>query len=305
MNERFAVDPEAIRGSADLRFVLGLFGPRSGRYISTLPKAWIEQVREATKSWPPVEAARASRLLALALDERRVLREKLSTAWSSERQWLENVRPLLMTRPARLEAAVIGDDVHVPQGLSHTVRIGDLSLPPTADERIDGTVEEYRRVCSVLLEVSQEVFMVDPYCDPTRQDHADVLSALWRDACDGPCKSIALWVLTSKVLSGARPKLIEALEEALQRLAPRGVKRLPQLTMNLVDDSGCDESMHARYLLSIHGGIRLERGFQRYRRSKVDVSPVSRPELLNELLSMYKDGRNGYRIEHVIRLPGR
>jgi hypothetical protein len=71
--------------------------------------------------------------------------------------------------------------------------------------------------------------------------------------------------------------------------------------MRLVDDAVCEEKMHARYLLSIHGGVRLERGFQRYSKAKVDISPVSDDKLLEDLLGIYKDERNDFRVDCTIR----
>jgi hypothetical protein len=301
MNERFAVDPQAVRNSAELRMLLNQFGPRAGRYISTLPAAWFEQVRESAKSWTPIESTRASRLLQLAMEDRKVLRERLLPTWGGDRGWLDNIRPLLMNKPAQLAAAVVGDFEEVPPGLPLAVRLGDLALTPGSDERIHGTVDEYRRVCSVLLCVSHEAFMVDPYFDPTRSEHSDVLAALWRDASDGPCSKIVLWALTSKVIDGVRPKTVDDVGRALRKCAPRGVRRSPKILMHLVDDKGSKESMHGRYLLSIHGGVRLERGFQCYTKAKVDVSPVSSHEVLDGLLRLYKDGQHGYRINHTLQ----
>jgi hypothetical protein len=301
MNERFAVDPEAFRSSAELRFVLAHFGPKAGRYLATLPSAWFEQVREVAKTWPSVEASRASVLLQRAAEQRQVLRERYGSSWNSGRRWLDNVRPALTCKPIRITMAVVGDDEELPEDLPQAVHLGDLHLAPTSDERIDATIEEYRRVCSVLLSISHEIFVVDPYFDPSRHDHADVLAALWRDACEGPCRLIAIWSLSREVMNGRRPKSADAVKRALLACKPRGPKRVPALEMRLVDDAVCEEKMHARYLLSIHGGVRLERGFQRYSKAKVDISPVSDDKLLEDLLGIYKDERNDFRVDCTIR----
>ena len=301
MNERYAIDPAAISNSKDLRYLLERFGPHAGRYMSTLPAAWIEEVERRAQSWAPLEAERGKTLLRRAKEERRILREKLVSSWRTERTWLENVRPLLITRPVSIEQAVVGDEERIPDGAQRTVCLADFEVPPVADERIDATVAEYRRVCSVLAQFSHELFLVDPYLDPTNRDHSDVLGALWKDACEGPCRRIVLWARSDRVLEGRSAVTVPDIERALQRCAPTSKgRRVPKLEMLLVSDRGAPEKMHARYLLSIHGGVRLERGFQCFRTSKVDVSPVATPALLKQLLSIYKDGGHGFQVEHTI-----
>jgi hypothetical protein len=70
--------------------------------------------------------------------------------------------------------------------------------------------------------------------------------------------------------------------------------------MYLVTDYGSKEAMHARYLLSVHGGIRLERGLQCFRKAKVDISPISSDALLGQLLQVYKDNAHDYRIDEEL-----
>jgi hypothetical protein len=303
MNERYAVDPDAIHNSRDLRNTLEKFGPHAGRYLSALPAAWFDAIRSASRSWSDLEAARASALLHRALEDRRVLREKLITNWRVDKPWLENVRPLVASRPAKLEAAVVDDLLDIPTDVARVVHLEDLQLPPAADERILATVDEYRRVCSVLLRVSHEAFLVDPYLDPTNRDHADVLAALWQEASNGPCQRMVVWASTKRLLRRVRPTSLGDIELALKRIAPRAHKTRPALEMRLADDTGAPEAMHGRYLLSIYGGVRLERGFQCFRKAKVDVSPVSSAGLLNQLLAAYKDAQQGLHIDHCIAVP--
>src|SRR5690606_977065 len=57
MIHEFAVDPEALTGWQNFRYVVEKFGIPQGRLISRFPKEWKSLVYDACAACPPVEKA--------------------------------------------------------------------------------------------------------------------------------------------------------------------------------------------------------------------------------------------------------
>jgi hypothetical protein len=69
-----------------------------------------------------------------------------------------------------------------------------------------------------------------------------------------------------------------------------------EVEMIFVDDAPCKNKMHARYLLSIKGGVRLDQGFQHLPEGRrVDVGPVDQSTHV-DLLKIYLEGEHDMRI---------
>jgi hypothetical protein len=87
-----------------------------------------------------------------------------------------------------------------------------------------------------------------------------------------------------------------AIEHILQDAGWQGNR---EFQYNFVDDATTRSKMHARYMLSIKGGIRYDQGFQRLTRGRRnDVSPIG-TQLHVELIKTYHEGAHDMRIEHV------
>lgn len=297
MNELFAADPLVCAHASDLKLLLASFGPFTGRYLANYPTNWGVQVEKLFENVGEVEGAKILTLLRRAR-ESNTLVTRANLLWDSEKEWLANAEPFLSATPPVFDG-LVARQTKPPT----THQLHELDLPPTADERIAGSAAEYARISKILLLLSPEIVLVDPYLNPLKSDYFTVLKALFELAAKGKSQKITLWARASKVLTSGNPQTIKTdLEERLRQLTRHAnFKPGRGVEMVLVDDESRQTKMHGRYLLSIRGGVRLDQGFQRLPEGRqVDVGPVGKT-VHGDLLDIYFDGKHDMKIAmHLI-----
>ncbi|MEO6294180.1 MAG: hypothetical protein ABIO88_16340 [Burkholderiaceae bacterium] len=307
MNELFAADPCVCESARDLRLLLKSFGPYTGRYLANYSKNdWIAQVKKQCEHLGEVEISNIKDQLQRAKDNLKLIGSERLT-WRPERDWQENAEDLL---ESRILNGLISKQNKPP--LIHT--LDSLELRATADERIEGEANEYARVTERLLRLSPKIAFIDPFLDPTQDGCKEVMQALLNIVAKGKCEEIILWARASAVTGLKYPiqnptiiedernkRTLNKLENELKYLTKNAnFKRKCTIEMLLVDDKGSDK-MHARYLLSKHGGIRLDQGFREVSGQPVDVSPIG--EAIHLDLCNYYFGNNSMKIRHRFKQP--
>lgn len=290
MNELFAADPGVFLHPSDLRFALEKFGPETGRYLGEYPIDWVSRVERSVPVVTPVEQARISTFLRRAIERLKLIPNR-SFPFDPRRSWEDNALELLKPPYPRFDAVIIGHE----NSQSAVLTLDSLDLPPTAEEKIVGVPREFVRVCKTITLFSPEIVMVDPYANPCKHNVASVLRPLLQQLARGRCERVLICARYDSVI-GARQSTQNELHESLRKL--RADAQLPltcSLQYALFEDDQSDSRMHARYLFSIKGGVRLDQGFQKLPSGrKVDVAPIS-PVLLNELIDVYVEGRHDMR----------
>ncbi len=297
MNELFAADPEVFLHPSDLRFALEKFGPEAGRYLSEYPSNWVSRVEQSVPAASPMEQARISTCLRRAIERLKLIPAN-SFPFDPRRSWEANALDLLKQPNSRFDAVIVGRE-----GCHSAARTLDsLDLPPTAEEKIEGVPHEFVRVCKTIALFSPEIVMVDPYADPCKQNVASVLRPLLQQIALGRCERVLICARYNSVI-GSRLSSQDEVRESLRKL--RSDAQLPlacSLEYALFEDSQSASRMHARYIFSIKGGVRLDQGFQKLPSGrKVDVGPIS-PVLLHELIDVYVEGRHDMQVSLRIRL---
>lgn len=178
---------------------------------------------------------------------------------------------------------------HPRNGAYHLVYDDLDDLPLTAEERIDATPAEFVRVTNFLMLLSKELFFVDPYLNPCKQDVKVVMAELLALVARGQCGEIWIYARQSCVM-GQRGftwgEVCGTLDSLLSVVKPR---RKLCIHYHLLDDEQSSDKMHARYAFSVRGGVRVDNGFQRLPRGrKTDVAPLSEP-VLDELITMFAE----------------
>ena len=292
MNELYAADPSVCSHASELKLLLASFGPYAGRYLANYPIDWATQVERQLDNLGEIETARVKAMLRRA-KEGMALIPGTGLAWNKDQAWLINAQPLLNVVPAVFDALI------APQAMPPAIHhLHELDLPPTAEERITGTANEYARISKILLLLSPELALVDPYLNPLKRDCAPVLKAMFDTAAKGKCQKISLWVRESEVCRrGAYAVIKSDLENCLRQMARQACfKPGREIEMNLVEDESRQAKMHGRFLLSIKGGIRFDQGFQQLPQGRcVDVGPVGKTTH-NALLDIYFDGNHDMRV---------
>lgn len=292
MNELYAADPSVCIHASELKLLLASFGPYAGRYLANYPSDWVTQVERQLGNLGEIEAARVKTMLRRA-KENMALIPWNGLAWDKEQEWLVNARPLLNTAPA-VFVGLIAREAKPPA----IHRLHDFDLPPTAEERVAGTASEYARISKILLLLSPEIALVDPYLHPLKSNCAAVLKAMFDTAAKGKCQKITLWARAAEICGNGVYAVIKAdLEACLRQLARQaGFKPGREIEMILVEDETAQAKMHGRYLLSIKGGIRFDQGFKQLPQGRhVDVGPVGKPPH-DALLDIYFNGKHDMRL---------
>ena len=292
MNELYAADPSVCAHASELKLLLASFDPYAGRYLANYPENWVAQVESQFENRGEIEKARVKTILRRA-KEGMAMVTRANLSWNADKEWLENARPLLNTPPAVFDGLIAREAT--PPAIHH---LHELDLPPTAEERIAGTASEYARISKILLVLSPEIALVDPYLNPLKGDCAAVLKAMFDTAAKGKCQKISLWARESEVCRRGTYAVIKAdLEDRLHRLAHQaGFKPGREIEMILVEDESRLAKMHDRFLLSIKGGIRFGQGFQQLPQGRhVEVGPVGKTTH-NALLDIYFDGKHDMRV---------
>lgn len=302
MNELFAADPTVCGHISDLKLLLASFGPYTGRYIANYPDNWSAQIEKQFEGLGDVEAAKAKLLLRRAR-ENIALVTKSNLNWRADQEWLANAVSLLTktsVAPAIFDGLITA---HASPPAIHALH--ELDLPATAEERITGIAKEYARITKMLLLLSPELALIDPYLDPLNSDCYLVLEAMFEIAARGKSQKMSLWARGSEVVRYSTYATIKPdLEDALRRLASHAnMKPGRIIEFVLIGEEKKKTKMHGRYLLSIKGGIRLDQGFKQLNQGRqVDVGPIGSKATHDALLDIYFDGKHDMRVAERLRI---
>lgn len=299
MNNWMTSDPESFLSPSELKLFFDHFGPLSGRYHMSLPKQWIKHVQRLIEDWDDIAKKRASRVLQRAW-EKGALYARPDAEWNDNESWLLNVERFDKKNPGLLKAVF----THHPKPnglmLERVFSLDELELPPTEEESILAQPEEYRRVSNILLKTRPELLFIDPYLDPTNTFIYPVLKAMIGEIANGKCQSVKLWVRDSTLKKNGTS--FQKIKTALEELKYESKANSTSFEYIVVDDNRRRDRMHARYLLSLQGGIRFDQGFQQLRKGvKVDVAPIGKA-VLDDLTCKFIDGDNDLRVTHRIKL---
>ncbi len=298
MNELYAADPLVCCSASDLKLLLASFGPYAGRYLANYPTDWAAHVERGLTSVGEIEVARIQTLLRRA-KENLTLVTRSNLPWKAEQAWLANASPLLEGGSPVFNGLIANDGK--PPAVHE---LHEVDLPPTAEERVAGIASEYARISKILLLLSPEIALIDPYLIPQKPACAAVLAALFDLIAKGKCQKVTLWARAADVLGPGNADAVKAdLKESLRRLAvTTNFKPGREIEMILVEDESRQTKMHGRYVLSIKGGVRLDQGFQQLPAGRqVDVGPIGKV-IHNELLDIFFDEKHDMRIAERIAL---
>lgn len=260
MNEEFALDPALGSRVQQLRFLLSKFGYYEGRFAARFPKAWfrdaVEQIQDDS-----IRAALA------ALWERYGDLTFLASGrpYDPKQKWLENATSQHLSRPF---AQVISAERH-----EGTTALDDLeldALPGSRDARKPGSVDNLLDVMSPLIRTSGTLYLIDPYFVPWAHHVKWLFTAVVEQAFNARCVS-----LTAFVSVGSWSEYLHDGEERIEKTLPRRWGGRKRVDVKVCNDVGSDMKLHARYLFSERGGIRLDKGLQT-QRAVVDISYIDR-----------------------------
>ena len=298
MNNWLASNPDCFKSAMALKYFLEQFGPLTGRYHLSLPPGWQNEILEKFTKVGDLERKRAEVILQRAR-EKAALFSRKSGSWEDSLDWFENMRKFVQINPDLLTAIVAPDPSNNSSLVPPVVAFDDLELPPTEEETICATPEEYVRVSSILLRGRPELVFIDPYMNLADHRVRVVMQCMFEEIAIGRCEHIVIYV-RHKVIADAGMQSSEIKRE-LNELKSRSALNA-SIEYILVDDQKSKDRMHGRYLLSLKGGIRFEQGFQKLSRGrKVEVAPIGQA-ILDDLVGKFIERKNDLRPKETIRV---
>jgi hypothetical protein len=288
MNERIAVEPCVFESARDIKYLFEKCGFQNGRFIAQYPPGWLNDLRKEIEKLPALDQLRAKRVLE-NLKDTSIL--PCNAPFDKTKQWVDNA--LAQSQLGQFKS-VIGD--HPPRTLTLD-EVDDEILGDARGERILQTAAEYARIAKPLLSVSSEIYLIDPYFRLGRPNRTKVLKAFISSIGQRPVRIVI--ISRHEELSKDIPSS-EAL--AHQHILPLLKSGQVVRILSVVDDN--ENKMHARYLLSIKGAIKYDKGFEESAEDLfVDVEAVSKT-LHNELVRLFigDQAQHGFNIANDVTI---
>jgi|SRR5690554_975301 len=272
MNKIYSISPELFTTANELGFTLNSFGFYKGRYLAQLPKNWLKMVYESTYHLPDVEKKRINSIL----NKKKNSLLKLSLPYESSKSWLDNSIELLQNN--QLDGVITNQPIE-SESIFTVADIIDGNLPSTSGIQISSTSKNIIKQMEVILKSSQEVYLVDPYLSLGSKKYTTFLSDLIKHP---DVKDTTFRIFSKKQHFDTK----ESFESLCNRHLRDGLIQGCELCFYPIEDA---KDMHGRYIFSIHGGLKYDKGFQVDNETVVDIEVMT--EKIHEL---YFDKYNSY-----------
>lgn len=300
MNEFYAAEPVSFSNATELQLLLDKFGPYAGRYLAGYPEDWREQVGRCIDGWSWLEQEKAKTLLRRGQERCKVFTPK-NWPWDQERPWVENALHLTSDELRKCQAVIVAKE-STKNRHGFIFSIDNLDLPPIADEIIPARADQYERVCRMILKISEELILIDPYMNLADNRVTSVIEALLRSAARGRAKYALLWARAKLVAAHNQDQIDEIRGKMKDILKSSAVRTGFKLRYKLVDDDRSKDRLHGRYLVSIKGGVKLEQGFQTLTEGRgVEVSPIGQATH-EDLVRKFLENSNDLKIVRTIEV---
>ena len=256
MNEKYALDPESIENYRDLKYVVEKFGFTEGRFLLRYPKYWRRILYDhlIERKVPDNQIKAISEVLEKSMQD--FMRSKLE--YTQSRTWADNaisqkfqgnIKDVIGSAK---ESMIDFDDI-------------DRGLADSRGVTVQATAENLVLAAEPLLQVSEEIFIVDPYLSLGNRSYLEFIKEIIKKTSSQKV-SIKMFSRAEEFRCKKRPKQIA--EEELSRF----LHSTQEITFTSLNDSN---DMHDRYLFSLKGALKYSKGF-RVSEKYVEIETVSK-----------------------------
>lgn len=297
MNDLFAIEPTAFEDHKDLKYLLSKFGFYEGRFIAEYPNSWIKQVYSHLDKLPDIERSRAMDLLKRFRDGRII---SSGLPWIDQKDWLGNV--ISLKEDQKIADAIVAR--------SHTGKFQSPDLDDSYFEenwdsrqsKVMSDADGYASAASMMLRLSHEVAIVDPYIFKNKYQIGlvKVLKKFADTARTGKCKRFIIFTMVdSETTTGAMVErwvnncLIDAYNLGIQ---------ISLYLLQDIDQAGADD--HARYLVSAKGAMFFDKGFIEERVPRLRTVGFLNKQMHDVLRNQYLESEDSlpFKISHRFHL---
>lgn len=275
MNERYAVDPAAPADSRELKLLLDLFGLQTGQFLARYPQDWPAQLVEQVGKVSEMDRQRVLDLL----QRRKSSLMPVVAPFVLGSSWANNAAIVIDSH--RAFAGVIGQK---PNGFGWPTTEQVLyedggGLLQAQGAHVPMKAASYLGCVQPLFQASAEVTLIDSYFTLRNKGGQrchrrwPVLQMLLKAAEQSvTCQTLRL------VLERGQIEVTEGTEDRLEQDLEAAVSEARVGRVD-VEYEARDSVGHGRYLISIHGGLQFDQGFEESRTGDNHVHWLSTPEL--------------------------
>jgi hypothetical protein len=298
VNEEYGVEPEFFRTAAELKIFLSHFGMMEGRFIAEFPRSsWSKQIREhVSKNLSGIERAAAVEVLHRAkgafIRSGRQFDPRIS--WTDN---AANYRSGYSDKPFWRVLAAQANAWGFPT-------IGEMDTEDffsgTRDAQIPGNATAYANVAAQIISRGPEIYVVDPYFCPVTQmtDSYRVLVELLTRSVASKCQAFVFVVRAAHVLEKKGFTVDDVKAGMLEARTKSGSN--VKMEARFVDDSL--RKLHARYLFSVHGGLRFDHGLSELSRGQEDDVSILDRTMHRSIISQFITEDNGPEVIHRVEI---
>lgn len=285
----YAVEPEVLCKTENIRYLLDNFDVEEGRLIADYPKRWVAAVYRMWASKLKSVERRRFQVLLESLAQK-VLEKETSRRYEGE-DWLQNAEAvqehgrepfraiLASSNPRSHPAVLIADDVNKQTPLWQVKRQVIVERQPRA----------LSDVAAPLLHISKEILFIDPYFDPCdRRFQSSLRNMLFHlgrrrggvarvelHCCIHPSSGTTFW---------------EDCADDLPSMIPDGL----ELTVVRWNVHRGGDRFHRRYVLTECGGIAYEGGLDKGRDGETTDVYLLETDLRTERWNQYQEDSTAF-----------
>jgi len=308
MNELYGIEPRAFETVRELRLLLLAHGPYTGKYILEYPNsnAWRQQLLEHFSHAGDVERERLKSILIRAKEDRVAIEiQKLN--WINTKDWIHNAIQIWSNK-GDYKQIYVSDTDYQALNLSEAsackgVLINSMEPPPltSSDVEIDTSAESYWGICSLLCKLSHIIHIIDPYFDPLKSSRKNIFRIFLSNFFEIPyLTELNFWIRKSSIGNSRGEIDFSQIEQMISKAAKNN-KRNKKIRLNFVQDEDSIDKIHARYLLTNKGGIKVDQGFQELPSGRRNLVSAIAPEQYKRLYQMFSREDFQFKIETRIQ----
>lgn len=250
MIHEFALEPEAVSNWRDFRYFIERFGAEHGRLIAQFPKKWKRYVIEACTETGLNRTRIVERLK--TVDSKLV---RSGRPYDPEQPWLDNALAQHDEDPFAGIIARANPTGHADVMEADAVDATEPRWTVPRERTVARQASDLAETIAPLIRVSKRILLVDPYFTPTVQRYKHSLRAILQQGLNGHLGVEQLEV-HSRSVGNTTAAWRNDCELSLCALLPPGI----ELALVRWEDTPGGEVMHARYVLTEIGGLRIDHG---------------------------------------------
>lgn len=244
VNDEFAIDPAIAARVSELRMLLSKFGFYEGRFISRFPAGWIKAALERVS-----DQNLRQKVHILLERNKETAFVRSNRPYDSLHSWIENA----IEQHARAPFGQVISAESAP-GFVHLDDVDPTTFPGSRDSRVTGSLENIVNVIRPLIRVSGSLYLIDPYFHPW--------SAKARELTIAVLAEMKIGAEFKAFVSAKNWPDFEFADKHIRKILQNESPLKGRLKIQVCDDESSSSGMHARYLFSEKGGVRLDKGLQ-------------------------------------------